>query len=160
MAMSYVQPLLFLLASFFFLRAFRAHEIDVDTCSGTSFPYGYINSVDVSEEFNSVGSGTKDIDTVMVRVFGYTSIKRSNWGLVEVFRKIDNKDSLLKSYNPCELISCPVKPDTYFTFHLSKVPYTTPGKYVVRLLDSGEERSTVFCVEFDMSLKAPALVSA
>ncbi|KFK28473.1 hypothetical protein AALP_AA7G000800 [Arabis alpina] len=122
MAMSHIEPLLLLLTSLFFLPAFRVRGLDFQYCNGTGHDFGSITSVEADPE---ISFGPDDIKTVTITVNGYADIasKSRNWSLVQVISKVNNYEALIASYDPCQLIECPVKPGTKFLLSLSNVRY-------------------------------------
>ncbi|CAE5960111.1 unnamed protein product [Arabidopsis arenosa] len=160
MAISHVQPLLFLLASLFCLPALRA--VDFHYCNDIGYPYGNITRVEISP----------DDDYPTVTIFGYASdeaqtihaptisvdLELEGYGLIRFLRLYDQYDLHRK-----------IEPGTNFNFTLSDFPWGARSlddrlKYALTLTDDAddnpsEEPVVKMCICLDLPA-APAVDSA
>ncbi|CAG7891093.1 unnamed protein product [Brassica rapa] len=153
MAISYVQPLLLLLGSLFFLPALRA--VNFKYCNKSGYDFGNVTHVNISP--NPVGP---DVGELNITVIGYAK-ESIHTGSIEVYAKSENITDLLRK-QPCTIES-----GTKFVLPLSEVPKDIlegDYKYVVSLLDEkvgdSKEAKVRMCVDFDLPTSSSTLSSA
>ncbi|KAH0895411.1 MD-2-related lipid-recognition protein 3 [Brassica rapa] len=153
MAISYVQPLLLLLGSLFFLPALRA--VNFEYCNKSGYDFGNVTHVNISP--NPVGP---DVGELSITVIGYAK-ESIHTGSIEVYAKSENITDLLRK-QPCTIES-----GTKFVLPLSEVPKDILEgnyKYGVSLLDEkvgdSKEAKVRMCVDFDLPTSSSTLSSA
>ncbi|XP_010435573.1 PREDICTED: uncharacterized protein LOC104719355 [Camelina sativa] len=145
MVISYIQPLLLLLASVlvFFLPALYSGTVDFKYCNGIGYP-----SINITRVTITPGSFAD------ARIFGFTE-KTLDAGLITAAVKDGDAHFAIGYYDLCACSDCPILANTNFSLFLFQIivyrdEYERDEKISVTWTKSMTDATELMCVYFEL----------